>query len=54
MVNCKTILKIREWSSFYTKKEQVDRLKKAPKERKCPVKDMAFSEMFSINVSNRM
>ena len=54
MVDCKTILETRKWASFYIKKEKVDRLKKALKEGKCPVKDMVFGEMFSTNVIDGM
>jgi len=33
---------------------KVERIKKALQDGKCPVLDMVFSEMFSINVSDRM
>ena len=53
-VDCKTILETRKWASFYTKKEKIDRLKKALKQGKCPVTGMDLGEMFSISVFNRM
>ena len=34
------------------KKEKVEQIKKALKDEKCPVLNMAFKEMFHINVSD--
>ena len=51
----KTILETSKWVSFYVhEKGKVEQIEKALKDGKCPVLNMAFRDMFQINVSDRM
>ena len=56
IVDCKTIhtKDQRKGASFYMKKEKIDPLKKALKERKCPVTGMKLWGIFSISVADMM